>query len=508
MVGQSGIEYEYDRFLRGKPGATPHPGRRARPPHGPARQRAAPRAGDNVRLTIDSDLQALGEGALGSFGLPGRLRRHERRQRRDPGDGLDADLRPRDLHAADHPGAVRGAGLAQERRPARQPRDPGRSTRPGRCSSRSPPSPALDDGPDHAGRRSTTTRRVQDRRADAEERQRRRLRPDQHERRAQGLLGRLLLRARPRRERRPRAAAGRSRTGPAKLGLGEETGIDLPDRARGLVPTPAWRNRLYRQKLTDRALDGRRQHQPRGRPGRPAGEPAADGGRLRGARERRRRSCARTSPSGSRASPARSSRRCKPAPKRHVEISEETRTTIMTGPDPGRDGGGRAPPIQVFGNFPFPVAGKTGTAERGFTESGLPIPDQAWYVVDGAGRRPRDRGRGDDRARRLRRRLGRAGRRPDPREVLPAPDHARGPGRPSSRRRPNELPPGAYSRRSRAHAAARHRRAAQPALPRRLDAGRRHRADRASASSPWARRPATTSRATRSTSCCARSSTR
>ena len=28
-------------------------------------------AGDNVRLTIDADLQAHGEGALGSFGLPG-----------------------------------------------------------------------------------------------------------------------------------------------------------------------------------------------------------------------------------------------------------------------------------------------------------------------------------------------------------------------------------------------------------------------------------------------------
>ena len=34
----------------------------------------------------------------------------------------------------------------------------------------------------------------------------------------------------------------------------------------------------------------------------------------------------------------------------------------------------------VFGNFPFDVAGKTGTAERGFTEGGFPLPDQAWYV--------------------------------------------------------------------------------------------------------------------------------
>jgi penicillin-binding protein 2 len=70
----------------------------------------------------------------------------------------------------------------------------------------------------------------------------------------------------------------------------------------------------------------------------------------------------------------------KPAPKRHVEISEETRSTIMGGlTRAAMEEGGTSYP--VFGNFPFPVAGKTGTAERGFTESGLPLPDQAWYVV-------------------------------------------------------------------------------------------------------------------------------
>ena len=29
----------------------------------------------------------------------------------------------------------------------------------------------------------------------------------------------------------------------------------------------------------------------------------------------------------------------------------------------------------------MPVAGKTGTAEKGFYESGLPVPDQAWYAA-------------------------------------------------------------------------------------------------------------------------------
>src|SRR5215207_5456276 len=70
LVGQSGIEYEYDRFLRGRPGAT----RISVDALGRTRGQLASqpaRAGENVRLAIDSDLQATGEAALGPFGLPG-----------------------------------------------------------------------------------------------------------------------------------------------------------------------------------------------------------------------------------------------------------------------------------------------------------------------------------------------------------------------------------------------------------------------------------------------------
>jgi penicillin-binding protein 2 len=37
-----------------------------------------------------------------------------------------------------------------------------------------------------------------------------------------------------------------------RLGLGRRTGIDLPGESDGLIPSPAWRDRLYRKKLTDR----------------------------------------------------------------------------------------------------------------------------------------------------------------------------------------------------------------------------------------------------------------
>ena len=72
-----------------------------------------------------------------------------------------------------------------------------------------------------------------------------------------------------------------------RLGIGEPTGIDLPLDSGGLLPTPNWRDRLFREGAHRPALVGGRQRQPLGRPGRPAGEPAADGGRLRDDRQRR-----------------------------------------------------------------------------------------------------------------------------------------------------------------------------------------------------------------------------
>ena len=62
----------------------------------------------------------------------------------------------------------------------------------------------------------------------------------------------------------------------------------------------------------------------------------------------------------------------------------------------------------VFGGFPVPVAGKTGTAERPGQE------DQSWYVGPGALPEAAGRRRGDGRAGRVRRRLRGADRAADP----------------------------------------------------------------------------------------------
>src|SRR5262249_23022911 len=61
-----------------------------------------------------------------------------------------------------------------------------------------------------------------------------------------------------------------------------------------------------------------------------------------------------------------------PAPRRRLPISDQTRSVILGGMErAAMEPGGTSYP--VFGGFPFPIAGKTGTAQRG---SG---PDQSWY---------------------------------------------------------------------------------------------------------------------------------
>jgi len=63
-----------------------------------------------------------------------------------------------------------------------------------------------------------------------------------------------------------------------------------------------------------------------------------------------------------------------PKPRRHVHIDPGSREVILQGlHDAAQEAGGTS--FGVFGGFPVPVAGKTGTAQR------PPHPDQSWYAV-------------------------------------------------------------------------------------------------------------------------------
>jgi penicillin-binding protein 2 len=158
-----------------------------------------------------------------------------------------------------------------------------------------------------------------------------------------------------------------------RLGLGRPTGIDLPGEVDGLVPSPAWRDRLFRKNLTDRPWSpgdninlavGQGDLQANPLQLAVAYSTVANGGRVV------------TPHVGLRVedTQGRVLQKIDPRARRRVDISAQTRTAIMSGlRAAANDAGGTSAP--VFAGFPITVAGKTGTAERGAQG------DQSWYVA-------------------------------------------------------------------------------------------------------------------------------
>lgn len=160
------------------------------------------------------------------------------------------------------------------------------------------------------------------------------------------------------------------------LGLGKETGVDVPGEAPGTVPTPEWRNDLYRQGLTDRPWSiGDNVNLSVGQ-----GDLLASPLQLATAYAALGNEGTVVTPHvGLRAEdPAgKVVQEIAPAPRRKVEIEPEWQQTIMDGlVGAAMEPGGTS--YAVFGNFPVDVAGKTGTAET-FVD-GVPY-DQSWYAA-------------------------------------------------------------------------------------------------------------------------------
>src|SRR4051795_1665535 len=70
VIGQAGVEYTYDKYLRGTAGSQRIQVDALGRPRGQLGSRPA-QAGDNLRLTLNSGLQEVGEAALRAKGLPG-----------------------------------------------------------------------------------------------------------------------------------------------------------------------------------------------------------------------------------------------------------------------------------------------------------------------------------------------------------------------------------------------------------------------------------------------------
>ncbi len=157
------------------------------------------------------------------------------------------------------------------------------------------------------------------------------------------------------------------------LGIGDPTGLDLPEEAEGLVPSKQWRDRRYAEHETDR---------PWG-PGDDI-QLATGQGDLQTNPLQLAIAYAALGNGGTivtphvgmevRDSAGRVLREFDPGPRRHVHIDAQYRELILQGlHDAAQEAGGTS--FGVFGGFPIPVAGKTGTAQR------PPHPDQSWYAV-------------------------------------------------------------------------------------------------------------------------------
>lgn len=159
------------------------------------------------------------------------------------------------------------------------------------------------------------------------------------------------------------------------LGIGRPTGIDLPTSAdaAGLLPTQKRRNDLFEEGGTNRPWSSGDNIQL-----------ATGQGDLQANPLQMAVAYATLGNGGTVVTPhvgkevtdaaGRVLKEFAPPPQRQVKIDPETRRVILEGlHDAAQSAEGTS--YEWFGNFPVPVAGKTGTAQR------LGQADQAWYVI-------------------------------------------------------------------------------------------------------------------------------
>lgn len=157
-----------------------------------------------------------------------------------------------------------------------------------------------------------------------------------------------------------------------KLGIGRPTGLDLPEEGETLLPDKHWRTQLYKEELTERPWSAGDNIQLATGQGDLQTNPLqmaiayaalGNGGKIV------------TPHVGKEVEDAagRVLREFEPKVRRRVHIDPGYRTAILEGLHAAaQEGEGTA--AGVFGGFPIPIAGKTGTAER------PGHADQSWFA--------------------------------------------------------------------------------------------------------------------------------
>jgi penicillin-binding protein 2 len=367
-IGQDGVEYVYDEFLRGRPGVTKiQVDAFGQPTPGGQLISRAPVPGDNLRLSIDADVQTAGEAALAGSGLPGGFVTMDVHSGEILGIGSNPTFDP----------SVFTRPMTQAEVNALY-RDPVAAASINRAVTGLYPTgstfklitavAALESGT------ITTSTPIYD--------------------------GGSITIGEQTFQNAGGASYGSVSLVPAlqvssdvffytlgwdmwntgdlqrwshKLGIGRPTGIDLPGDIEGLVPSRKWRNDLYAEGETDRPWSvgdnvqlaiGQGDLQTSPLQMAVAYAALANGGTVV------------TPHVGLQIDDARGRviREFEPPPRRSVRIEPEHREAILEGLHAAAQAPGGTS-YAIFGGFPVDVAGKTGTAQR------PPNPDQSWYIV-------------------------------------------------------------------------------------------------------------------------------
>lgn len=158
-----------------------------------------------------------------------------------------------------------------------------------------------------------------------------------------------------------------------KLGIGDPSGLDIPGESEGLVPSRKWRDELFKNGETERPWSEGDNIQL-----------ATGQGDLQTTPLQMAIAYAALGNGGTIVTPhvghevqdaaGRVLEEFDPGPRRNVKIDPESRQAILE----GLHEAAQVPPgtaAGVFGGFPIPIAGKTGTAER------PGHADQSWFIA-------------------------------------------------------------------------------------------------------------------------------
>jgi penicillin-binding protein 2 len=178
----------------------------------------------------------------------------------------------------------------------------------------------------------------------------------------------------------------------SELGIGHPTGVDLPGEVSGLLPTPAWRNKLYKEAQSPNSPGGTNiisGEDPTDRPW-SAGDAvnlAVGQGDLQADPLQMAVAYSAIANGGNVVRPhvgleVKDPRggvvqEIDPGPQRHLDVNPEYSRAILEGIHMAAQSP-QGTSYPVFGNFPIPMAGKTGTAQR--YVNGVEA-DQSWYVA-------------------------------------------------------------------------------------------------------------------------------